>query len=61
MGKGQRGKYVSVAGHDGLCSQDNGFHAGGTHFVDGGADGGFREAGADCALAGGVLAQAGVG
>lgn len=49
---------VGTAGKDRLGTEDDGFHTGGTDFVDGGADGGVREAGDDCTLAGRVLAQA---
>lgn len=45
------------AGHDGLGAEDHGFEARGAHFVDGGADGGGGEAGAEGALTGGVLAD----
>lgn len=50
--------HVGVAGHDGLGTEDDGFDAGGADFVYGGADCAVVEAGAECALAGWVLANA---
>ena len=48
-----------IAGHDCLGCEDDGFEARGAYFVDGGADGGFREAGANGTLSGRVLANTG--
>lgn len=48
------------AEHDVLGSEDDGFQRRGADLVDGGADGAVGETGADCTLAGGSLADAGV-
>lgn len=49
---------IGVSGHDGLGTENDGLQAGGADLVDGGADGGIREASADSALAGRVLSNA---
>ncbi len=46
-----------VARHDRLGGEDDGFGAGSADFVDGGANGGITQAGVDCALASGILAE----
>lgn len=51
---------IGVAAHDGLGSEGNGLDGGSADLVDGGRDGGLREAGVDGALSGGVLAQVGL-
>jgi len=48
-----------VAGHDCLGSKNDGLEAGGTDFIDGGADYRVREAGANRTLSGGILAETG--
>lgn len=48
-----------VAGHDCLGAEYDGLQAGGTDFVDGGADCSDREGGVECALTCWVLTEAG--
>ena len=50
--------HVCVTRLDGLCAEDYGFERGGADFVYCGCDDGLGEAGAEGALAGGILAEA---